>query len=743
VRNVEFYLDGQKVHTDGNYHFDHRFITPRLAVQPAFTLRARASDTGGNFTFTDEIRVTLVPDATAPFVTSLTPPDDAAVFALAVISATFDAPLDQTTLAGAFTLFAAGADGQTGTVDDQEITGGTLSYNPDTNTAFLSFPGPLPVDTYRAVLGSGLRDAAGNALEQAFFWTFTEFSDNELPPLTNKIWLGQTGPDWRDGANWAPAGVPDNRSNIFVPANTPSQLVLSANASTRNLFVDDGAQLDTAGFILATTGDVHVGGSITGAGTLEMSGNRKTLSGTVPGLRVTGAIALTGPTTVTGDLQVRDGSGRLRVNGQAVTVEGNFTANFNGGLAMLEDDDMVAIGGNATFGGASDDGLLNTGTLSIAGNLTQSGGSGTFEASGTHRTVFNGTAAQAISFSDPGPNRGDSHFQNLDIVTGAQVQFVTDTHVRGQLTVQVAAELSQPANRFTTFASALPIIGGIATLPEMRIETALVLTEDVDLPGADNRLAVRGVDASLNLNGMALTLEGHFIKHFRGALIMQDPNSRLTVGGDATFDASAEDGLMNAGILSVAGGFIQSGGGGTFEASGTHRTVLNGTSNQAVSFSDPGNRDSDSHFFDLEITNPVGVTFSNNAFANGRLIVGNETSPTLSATGSRLTVTGVDVDGMTLDNLPLTIDGGMVTRFDNVTLGGFNPTVIQLTINHPELNATFTGLNFEVEPTGAGRYIHATDSDGQAPTATLTLIDATPEGGSADSSTSGGFVLNW
>ncbi len=51
VRNVEFYIDDVKVATDGNFPFEHHFITPRLVDQQTFSLKARASDTGANVTW--------------------------------------------------------------------------------------------------------------------------------------------------------------------------------------------------------------------------------------------------------------------------------------------------------------------------------------------------------------------------------------------------------------------------------------------------------------------------------------------------------------------------------------------------------------------------------------------------------------------------------------------------------------------------------------------------------------------
>jgi Bacterial Ig domain len=67
VRDVEFYLDGALIQTDGSFPFEFRFTTPPLtATKTNFTLRARAVDTGGNAASTPELAVPLLPDATPP-----------------------------------------------------------------------------------------------------------------------------------------------------------------------------------------------------------------------------------------------------------------------------------------------------------------------------------------------------------------------------------------------------------------------------------------------------------------------------------------------------------------------------------------------------------------------------------------------------------------------------------------------------------------------------------------------------
>ncbi|HVR37146.1 MAG TPA: carbohydrate-binding domain-containing protein [Methylomirabilota bacterium] len=62
VRNVEFYLDGEWIATDGGFPFEYRFDAPIItAERNSFTLRARASDTAGSATFSDEIVINLIP----------------------------------------------------------------------------------------------------------------------------------------------------------------------------------------------------------------------------------------------------------------------------------------------------------------------------------------------------------------------------------------------------------------------------------------------------------------------------------------------------------------------------------------------------------------------------------------------------------------------------------------------------------------------------------------------------------
>jgi hypothetical protein len=176
VRNVDLYLDGVKLETDGNYPFEFRFTTPLLSVQPSFTMRARAADTGGNATWTEEIVVNLTADSTPPRVTNVSPRDRAVLGRLGAVAAFFSEPINPASLtANAFALREAGMDGKFDTSDDVAIAG-TTEFRRDVLGAFFNVTGGLPPGKYRAEVATSVTDLAGNHLAALRAWTFTVFN---------------------------------------------------------------------------------------------------------------------------------------------------------------------------------------------------------------------------------------------------------------------------------------------------------------------------------------------------------------------------------------------------------------------------------------------------------------------------------------------------------------------------------------------------------------------------------------
>lgn len=163
VRNVEFYVDGLRVATDGNYPFEHRVRTPLLSAgRSSVVIRARASDTGGNATWSDELRLALLPDATPPRVVRTVPFGGALLGSLSTLEAYFSEGLDPAGVGSQSVLVeSAGPDGVFGTGDDATVPGST-EYRPALPAVILELPARLGPGLHRLVVRPPLRDLAGN-----------------------------------------------------------------------------------------------------------------------------------------------------------------------------------------------------------------------------------------------------------------------------------------------------------------------------------------------------------------------------------------------------------------------------------------------------------------------------------------------------------------------------------------------------------------------------------------------------
>ena len=484
-----------------------------------------------------------------------------------------------------------------------------------------------------------------------------------------KTWSGTVSTDWVTSGNWSPAGVPALTDNVFVCASAASQPTLGVNATINDLRVESGATLTiSSGIALTATGNVNAGNTITGAGALLMNGTSKTVQGTVSNLFVTGAVRAAAALNVTGNLVIVGPGSNLTVNGQQVTVTGDFTTNNNAVFTMTNAADLLVIGDDVHLNSlpTSTDGKLTAGEMRVGGDFRDDG-NGSFVATGSHKVVLNGTAVQILDVNNPGP---EATFFNLDITNSSGVVFNGVSHVSGNLNLLSPISVSGTGG-FTVAGNLSTVAGSTVTVANVILQGGLGTTgvlgsfapgttrfhgsaqpikaglgyKNVFIAGTahalgtttmNGHLVVTGSGSNFTVNGQQVTITGDFVTNATAVFTMTNAADVLIVGGSTHFNSlpASTAGLLTAGELRVAGTFRDDGN-GSFVATGSHKVVLNGTAVQNVTVTNPGPT---ATFFNLNITNTAGVTFTSSANVSGNLdltgqmTVNNGTTITIAGT---------------------------------------------------------------------------------------------------------------
>jgi hypothetical protein len=140
------------------------------------TFRVRAIDATGTKDPTPASRSWTV-DTVAPTVDSVSPANTATANVTTNVTATFSEAMSTSSISG-----------QSVTVKEQgssSLVEGTVSYDSTTKKAtFDPSTNLAPNTTFTATISTGMKNLAGNALEQNFSWTFTTKSPLEPTPST-------------------------------------------------------------------------------------------------------------------------------------------------------------------------------------------------------------------------------------------------------------------------------------------------------------------------------------------------------------------------------------------------------------------------------------------------------------------------------------------------------------------------------------------------------------------------------
>lgn len=502
-----------------------------------------------------------------------------------------------TTLAGAITgsaniIVSGGNATVTGTTTT--TGGGTLSSGSIGGTGSLTF-GNLVSISGGTITDAGTLNLNGGA---AITGSVTINGNRTLNLSGNSTWTGGTISTTNATINLNPGALLDATHNgsISLSGSTPSvfnnqgTVVKSAGAGNTSIdavFNNTGAlkvlvgnvtlsrggsstgtiQIASGSSVFLSSGNFSIadGATLTGPGTLQISGSNATFTGNqTSSARIglsSGNLNITGVTTTSGGLALTGGTlsaaGTLNIGDPATISSGTLTGTGNVNLQS-----GVAIGGSASVLGGVKLNLDDASTWT-AGSLTGGGGStvtikpGASLTTNFDGTLYNTTGGATLANQGTFTKAGglgqtyiDAVFNNtgtLNVQTGT-VNLAEGGNLTGVVNISAGATLALSSQNFTLTDSLtlgglgqLLISGGNATLAGNRSST-------VHLAVSSGNLSVTG-----NTAATGLTLTGGTLS-VPGTLTIGDPASltggTLTGSGNLTLNS----GVSLVGSISVLGG---------------------------------------------------------------------------------------------------------------------------------------------------------------------------------------------
>jgi hypothetical protein len=233
------------------------------------------------------------------------------------------------------------------------------------------------------------------------------------------------------------------------------------------------------------------------------------------------------------------------------------------------------------------------------------------------------------------------------------------------------------------------------------------------------------------------------------AVLVDTGGSVIAVDGNALFGGGSEAGKLTNGSLQLTGSFTQNGDPESYATQTGFFTIFMGSiAQQTVSFANPGTGAGFSHFAGLQVFDTVGVSLQSAAFVDGPFIAAavSTVPPLLLGNGNALTVQGITLDSVIIDNMPLVVTNSPQGLFAlDVVFRNFSPSAIQFDITRTSAVAvTFTNLRFQGTPPSPGFHLRANGPSSGGPF-TVTLVTPTPSAatGAARFTTTGQAVINW
>jgi fibronectin-binding autotransporter adhesin len=541
--------------------------------------------------------------------------------------------------------------------NEKMTTTGTFTCTNGTLTV-ASVTSPAPGTVYTIVSATAISGTFSGLAEGATFsqqnHTFqisylgNQVTLTDMP--TTRTWDGGslTTNNWTDAANWVGDGVPNAGDylvfagaarfnpcvNDFAPAtnfanitfdNTASPFVLSGNSITLagNITNNDAdtqtinlpVSISVERFVATTSGNIDLGGVISGAGRLTHAGpNVLTLSGTN---LFTGGVKMTGGTvSVSADANLGDisgtlitgygGSGTLRVTGTAFTTTTRSVdwGGFGGAIEIADVNNVFTLNQSFAFGlhtyGPGK--LVLTGSSNLSGLVIHSGilaiGAGGVSGAITGGDIINSSALEfnrsdASSFagiiSDTGTVTklgagtltlsGASTYTGATTISGGTISVSSLNKVSGGT---VSSNLGAP----TSAGNGTIAIGSTATAGTLLYTGTGEITDRViNLTGTtgggvvdQSGTGLLKFTSALTATGVgvkALTLQGSTAGagEINAAIVDSSTATALTKTGSGAWMLTGTNTYTGATIISA--GTLQIGAGGTTGALSTSSAITN------------------------------------------------------------------------------------------------------------------------------------------------------------------------
>jgi hypothetical protein len=371
ISKADFYLNGQKVASDGNYPFEYRFDDAGLDLDDSATVYACAEDIDGNSTCTTPVglkskqksglRVTAVTPAAgghAPRAPKLS------------ISAQFSLPLDASTVIAKNVSLVMAA---TKTSPQATIPLASVTYQAATKTIAIQPKSALASGTYKVVLSSAIKSSSGGAMTADYTWSFAADAIVDS-------WSSASNGDWSVGANWSLKTPPANGDSVVI--NIPGVAVTMGTTSGSPAI---------AGLTVGSTNTLNIAGanlSIQSGGAATISGKLNLSSGSLGG---------PGTTTVTGTMNWTGGtvSGVLTIPAKAalaINTPYYYGEFLSGGIINNSGTVTQTFGG--TPGSYTGFQISSGGTINnLAGGVWNVNGDVWMQATDNSANVFNNAGA--------------------------------------------------------------------------------------------------------------------------------------------------------------------------------------------------------------------------------------------------------------------------------------------------------------------------------------------------------------